>query len=272
MMERQKHDGEYRRVQDNFFGTETEDYQAAEEQLRKGLEALAHREGAAARLRDPSYADSLMALMQIVLEGNEKINLTTITEMVEFATLHLVDSLACAVMPEMKSAQKIIDVGSGAGFPGLPLAMLFPEKRFLLTDSLRKRVEFIRLAASTLELDNVVAIHARAENAGREPAYREGFDLALCRAVGKLPVILEYCLPFVRVGGAGIFYKTVPAKGEIEDSLAARKLLGGSASVRIETYSDILPGRRHALYIIEKKRPTPGTYPRREGLPAKVPL
>ena len=259
-------------LKDSAFDFDGEEYKAAEGRLHKGLAALAGREGAPERLRDPLFADALMELMRLVLERNETISLTSITEMEEFVTLHLLDSLACVGLPELESAQRVIDVGSGAGFPGLPLAMLYPDKHFLLTDSLRKRVEFTESAASSMGLDNVEALHARAEAAGREPALRERFDLALCRAVGRLPVILEYCLPFVRVGGAGVFYKTVPAKGEIEESLLARELLGGGAEARVETYADILPGRRHALYIVGKEHPTPDTYPRRAGLPTKVPL
>lgn len=219
-----------------------------------------------------AHIETLLELMRLVLERNEVVNLTTITEPEEFVKLHLLDSLAVVGVPEFERANTIIDIGSGAGFPGLPLAILYPGKHFLLTDSLRKRVDFISHAVSTLGLDNASAIHIRAETAGRDTALRERFDLALCRAVGKLTVILEYSLPFVRVGGAAIFYKTVPAEGEIEDSLLARELLGGSKEVQTETYKDILPGRNHALYIVSKEKPTPKTYPRKEGLPAKVPL
>ena len=249
-----------------------DDVARARELLDKGLAALARRDSVPAYISDSSYADVLMELMRLVLERNETINLTTITEPEEFVTLHLLDSLACASLPEFVSAQMIIDVGSGSGFPGLPLAALCPEKSFLLVDSLRKRIEFAGVAAQELNLKNVKVLHGRAEKEGQDPALREGFDLSLCRAVGKLPVIMEYCLPFVRVGGAGVFYKTIPAAGEIEDSLLARELLGGSAAVRVETYADILPGRGHALYIVKKERPTPKIYPRREGVPSRVPL
>ena len=249
-----------------------EETEKARECLEKGLAVLARQEGPSARVGDPVFADTLMELMRLVLERNEVINLTTITELEEFVTLHLLDSLACVGLQEFEYANTIIDVGSGAGFPGLPLAVLYPQKHFLLTDSLRKRTEFLDFAVSSLGLDNVETLHSRAETAGRDPSLREHFDAALCRAVGKLPTALEYCLPFVRVGGAGVFYKTIQAEGEIEESLLARKLLGGSEKVRVRTYADILPGRKHALYIVEKERPTPKTYPRREGIPSRVPL
>jgi len=255
----------------DFLG-DKEEYEKAKEVLDKGLQSLGKRKNAPGSVCDPGFSEILMELMNLVLERNEFINLTTITEPVEFATLHLLDSLAPVGLPELDSSNEIIDVGSGPGFPGLPLAVLYPEKRFLLIDSLKKRTEFIEYAIKELNLKNAEAKHLRVENAGKEYRYRESFDLSLCRAVGKLPVVLEYCMPLVRVGGAGIFYKTVPAKGEIEDSLLARELLGCEKEVRIETYKDILPGRDHALYIVRKSRPTPKQYPRREGIPQKVPL
>jgi len=261
---------EWRGIAKEVF--EDEGFAEAREILDKGLAALSRRKGAPKRVGETAYADTLMELMRLVLMRNETISLTAITEPVEFAALHLLDSLACGGLPELESAKEIIDVGSGPGFPGLPLAALYPEKTFLLTDSLRKRIEFAAFAADALGLKNVDALHSRAENAGRDPALRERFDLALCRAVGKMPVILEYSLPLVRTGGAGIYYKTIAAEGEIEESVLARELLGGSAEVGSVDYADLLPGRRHVLFIVKKERATPGSYPRREGIPSKVPL
>ncbi|MCL2112140.1 MAG: 16S rRNA (guanine(527)-N(7))-methyltransferase RsmG [Clostridiales bacterium] len=259
--------------------------QAARGILAEGLAALARHIGglprgdasraeSIAQLDDPAFADALMELMRLVLERGAVVNLTSIREPEEFVRLHLFDSLACAGLPELESAQSVADVGSGAGFPGLPLAALFPEKRFTLIDSVQKKTEFVEHAARVLGLGNVRAIHARAESAGRAPALREHFDLALCRAVGKLSLILEYALPLVRVGGSAVFYKTASAAVEIEESRHAIELLGGSAEVRIETEAciDMLPDRNHALYIVRKERPTPDAYPRRAGTPAKTPL
>jgi len=251
---------------------EREEFEAARGRLDEGLALLAGRTGAPKKLGDKKYAETLMELMRLVLIRNETISLTAIIEPEEFAALHLLDSLACAGLPEFDSAKTVIDVGSGPGFPGLPLAALYPEKKFLLTDSLRKRIEFAGFAAASLGLENVDVLHIRAENAGRDPAFREHFDLSLCRAVGKLPVILEYCLPLVRIGGAACFYKTKMAEGELAESRLARELLGGSAEVRIIDCSDLLPGRKHALYLVKKDRTTPESYPRREGIPSKVPL
>ena len=244
----------------------------AENSLKKGLTNLAKRQGAPEQANCQYIPDKLLALMDLVLERNEIINLTSITEPVEFVQLHLLDSLACVGLPELNRAKNIIDVGTGAGFPGLPLAILYPEKQFYLTDSLKKRIEFIEYATEKLELKNVIAKQMRAETAGHDKNMREQFDLSLCRAVGNLSIVLEYCMPLVNNGGSGIFYKTVSAEGEIGESLMARRMLGCADHVRIETYTDILPGREHALYIIEKTKPTPAKYPRREGVPSKVPL
>jgi len=251
---------------------EEQDYMASRIRLDKGLTVLAARPRVPKGLGDKAYADTLMELMRLVLVRNETINLTTITEPLEFVELHLLDSLSCVGLKELDAAEEIVDVGSGPGFPGLPLAALYPEKKFLLTDSSRKKIEFAAFAAASLGLKNTDFLHERAEKSGRDPALRKRFDLALCRAVGKLPVILEYTLPLVRVGGAGLYYKTVQAEEEIEDSLLARRLLGGRAEVKVLEYADLLPGRRHALYIVYKERPTPDSYPRREGIPSKVPL
>ena len=240
--------------------------------LERGLSVLASREGAPEHTGSPLFAEQLTELMGLVLEGNETADLTSITDPDEFVRLHLLDSLACVGLPEVNKAKSIIDVGTGAGFPGLPLALLYPDKSFLLIDSLRKRTDFVKHAAQELKLKNVEVKHVRAETAGHDPKIREKFDLALCRAVGKLSIILEYNMPCVRVGGSGIFYKTIPAKGEIQDSFLARKQLGCADAVRVETYKDVLPGREHALYIIEKSMATPAKYPRREGVPSKVPL
>jgi len=251
---------------------EAQDFKMARTRLDEGLKVLAARPGVPKRIGEKAYADMLMELMRLVLDRNETINLTAITEPLEFAELHLLDSLACAGVKELDTAKEIVDVGSGPGFPGLPLAALYPEKSFLLTDSIRKKTEFAAFAAGSLGIKNTDFLQSRAEKAGRDPALRERFDLALCRAVGKLPVILEYTLPLVRLRGAGIYYKTVPAAEEIEDSLLARKFLGGSSEVKVLEYADLLPRRRHALLIVDKEKPTPTSYPRREGIPSKVPL
>jgi len=250
--------------------------EAARERLLLGLGVLSRRAGVssevAGRLVDPGFADALMDLMALVLKRNEVVNLTTITEPVEFVELQFLDSLAPVGMGVLEEARSVADVGTGAGFPGLPLALLYPEKRFLLTDALRKRTDFVREAAGALGLSNAEVLHGRAEAVGQRVSFRERFDLAVCRAVGALPVILEYGLPLVRVGGAFLAYKTVRAKGEIAGSLLAREMLGAAVDVEVATYADLLPQRAHALYVLHKTSPTPARFPRREGVPGRVPL
>jgi len=243
-----------------------------EARLEEGLAALQRRPGAPAALKEAGFADALMSLMGMVLLRNEQINLTSITEPLEFTELHLLDSLAVVGLPEMEAAQTVIDIGSGAGFPGLPLALLYPEKRFWLIDALRKRVEAIADFAEALGVQNVSVRHLRAESAGRDPAIRGSFDLAVCRALAPLPVALEYCLPTVRTGGALFAYKTVQAEGEIADAELGLRVLGASPEVEVFAYRDVLPERGHAIYVIRKERETPGMYPRKEGTPSRVPL
>jgi 16S rRNA (guanine527-N7)-methyltransferase len=214
----------------------------------------------------------LLRFMELVLKRNEVINLTNITEPEDFVKLHLIDSLACYGFEKLEAAHDIIDVGAGPGFPGIPLAIMYPYKNFVLADSLEKRTSFITEAAAELGLDNVRSVHARAETLGRDAAYREAFDISLCRALASMPVLMEYTLPLLKVGGACYAYKTITAEGEIDESEVARKLLGGSSEVEVRRYADLLPGRNHAIYIIMKERHTPATYPRKEGTAKKVPL
>jgi 16S rRNA (guanine527-N7)-methyltransferase len=232
-------------------------------------------------IADAERAETLMlTFMRLVLERNENINLTHIVEEDEFVEKHLLDSVACYGWPEIEAAEHIVDVGTGAGFPGVPLAIVYTEKRFLLIDSLGKRIEFLREAAAALNLKNVTLLHSRAEDAGRNKDFRERFDLCVSRAVGKLSVLSEYCLPFVKVGGGFYAYKTLNAVSEIEDSCLARELLGGASDMEVRTAglsghtsecaSSNISG--HNIMVIKKIRHTPHTYPRKAGTPGRVPL
>jgi 16S rRNA (guanine527-N7)-methyltransferase len=236
-------------------------------------------------------AAKLLAFMELVLKKNEVINLTTITERDEFVTKHLIDSIACYGWPEIEAAGEIIDVGTGAGFPGVPLAVLYPDKHFVLMDSLAKRIDFLGESLKALEIENVDLVHSRAEDMGRDKNYRDHFDLCISRAVGKLSVLLEYCLPLVRTGGCFYAYKTAGGVAEIEESKSARYLLGGSKEVevrplpspdapqtadmqRASAQKQEIKGStyEHNIMIVKKEKPTPKTYPRKAGTPAKVPL
>jgi 16S rRNA (guanine527-N7)-methyltransferase len=222
-------------------------------------------------------AEKMLAFEDLVLERNEIINLTAITEREELFTKHLVDSSSCYGWPEIEEAKRVVDIGTGAGYPGVPLAILYPKKSFTLIDSLGKRTDFIMEATEKLGITNVSALHARAEDAGRNTELRETFDLCVTRAVAAMPVLEEYCLPLVKIGGYMYAYKTKNAEGELVDGELARSLLGGSreaesrVAVGIGASSADLPFSRR-IFIIRKNRATPLSYPRKAGVPSKVPL
>lgn len=209
--------------------------------------------------------------MELILEWNEKVNLTSITEPQEFVKKHYVDSIAICSFSQMKEAGSIIDVGTGAGFPGIPLAILYPEKRFVLMDSLNKRIKIIEEISREIGLQNVEFRHGRAEEMAQSRDYREKFDLCVSRAVANLAVLSEYCLPFVRVGGRFAAYKTGTAEEELNESLHAIKLLGGqpeeSKQLHIKGYD-----LDHRIIFIKKVKKTLAKYPRKAGTPAKEPL
>lgn len=211
---------------------------------------------------------SLLKYKRILLEWNEKMNLTAIEAEREFITKHFVDSLS--ILPFLKGIKNIVDVGTGAGFPGIPLKIVQPSLQVILMDSLEKRVGFLKAVISELNLIGITAIHTRAEDAGASPVHREKYDAVVARAVASLPVLLEYCLPLVKTGGIFIAMKGSSAD-EIKISSRALDLLGG----RIEQVQDlILPDSdmNRSVIIVKKLRQTPLKYPRRSGKPSKEPL
>lgn len=209
--------------------------------------------------------------MNGVLTWNEKVNLTAIREPEEFVKKHFIDSLLCCGFPELTQAEYIVDVGTGAGFPGIPLAMIYPEKKFVLMDSLNKKIQIIRQLAEEIGLQNVSFYHGRVEDMGRNPAYREAFDLCVSRAVANLAVLSEYCLPLVKPGGWFAPYKSGTAAEEVKESQQAIRLLGGEYK---ESRSPQLPGFDfdHPILLIQKVAPTAEKYPRKAGKPASQPL
>lgn len=216
-----------------------------------------------------SALSKLNKYMEGILEWNEKINLTSITEKNEFISKHYLDSLTIAGLQEFVDASSIIDIGTGGGFPGIPLAASFPTKTFLLADSLNKRLKVIDNLASECDINNVSTVHGRAEILAQRDELRESFDLCVSRAVADLPVLCELCLPFVKVGGSFIAYKGPEPEIEIERSLKAIKKLGGKF-VRIDSFEE--SDFTHTLIVIKKVSKTPKTYPRKPGIPSKMPL
>jgi len=208
---------------------------------------------------------------QILLEWNQKMNLTAITDPWEVAVKHMVDSLSCYKAEFFPQGCSLIDVGTGAGFPGIPLKIIRPDIRLTLLDSLQKRVDFLQAAVDYLGLSEVTAIHARAEEGARLKEHREQYQVAVARAVARLNVLCELCLPFVAVGGVFIALKGAQYQEEIAEAQRAIGLLGGEI---VLTEPIKLPGLadKRAVVYIQKLTATAAAYPRRPGIPEKKPL
>lgn len=207
---------------------------------------------------------------EFLLEYNQKVNLTAVKTPEEVVEKHFCDSLTALALPQLKKGARCADIGTGAGFPGVPLAIMRPDISVLLVDALKKRLVFLEELAKKLELPNVSTLHSRSEDGGRNPQVREKYDIALSRAVARLPVLCELNLPFVKVGGYMLAYKGPAAAEEIPEAAKAMAVLGG----RLEDfYRD--PGdteTRHGIVIIQKIKPTPPKYPRQAGKPEKEPI
>lgn len=208
---------------------------------------------------------------KMLLEWNEKINLTAITDENEIMLKHFVDSMALTTVYNIQENTKIIDVGTGAGFPGIPIKIAYPDVDMTLLDSLNKRITFLAELTEQLKLSNIQLVHSRAEDGGQNKLYREKYDLCASRAVANLAVLSEYCLPFVAVGGSFIALKGPDIEQELSDSKLAIKKLGAEISdvknIQIP-YSDI----HHSIVLIRKIRQTPSQYPRKAGKVSKEPI
>ncbi|WP_378956910.1 16S rRNA (guanine(527)-N(7))-methyltransferase RsmG [Pelosinus sp. sgz500959] len=208
---------------------------------------------------------------ELLVEWNEKVNLTAITAPQDVAVKHMIDSLSCYEPSIFKKGARIIDVGTGAGFPGLPLKIFRPDLKLTLFDSLNKRILFLQAVANALGIMDINFVHSRAEDGGKNKQLREQYDIAVSRAVARLNVLCEWCLPFVAVGGFFIALKGSQYSLEVDEARGALELLGGEI-VKVENVK--LPGLDdvRAVIYIKKVRKTPLSYPRRPGMAEKNPL
>ena len=207
---------------------------------------------------------------EFLVEKNKVMNLTGITDFQEVLVKHFLDSLSCVKALDMKKVKSMIDVGTGAGFPGVPLKIAFPHLEASLLDSLKKRVNFLEETFRLLDLEDIKAVHGRAEEYARNKDYRESFDLCVSRAVANLATLSEYCLPFVKVGGAFVSYKS----GKLEEELESGRGAVGKLGSEIEKVLRFaLPnGDERVLVTVKKVKPLSTKYPRKAGLPSKMPL
>ena len=214
----------------------------------------------------------LVEYMDMILEKNQYINLTAVRDRDEALQKHIADSLSCDFMEEYEAAENVIDIGTGAGFPGVPLAIVSPDKKFTLVDSLNKRLRIIDELTGELRIKNVTTVHGRAEDVGKSKEHREQYDICVSRAVASLDVLCEWCLPLVKNGGYFVAYKGENVSRETEDAASAIKLLGGKiVEIRkVQTEEESISG--HVLVMIKKVKNTPSKYPRQAGQARKNPL
>lgn len=222
-----------------------------------------------------SYDEEILNKFRLYMEGilkwNESVNITSIKDEEAFIDRHYIDSILCAPSKEFRKAKRIIDVGTGGGFPGVPLALLAPDKEFVLMDSLNKRIKIIRELCEELDIRNVTAIHDRAEDLAHNREHREAYDLCFSRAVANLATLSEYCIPFLKRGGYFLSYKSVDTGKEIKQAKKAIHLLGGL--IDREEIADLNDFElQHKIIFIKKIKKTPAKFPRKAGTPSKDPL
>ncbi len=221
--------------------------------------------------QDQNQLERFHKFYQLLIEWNKVMNLTGITEYEDVVEKHFVDSLSIIKAIDLSGIHTVIDVGTGAGFPGIPLKIAFPHLRVVLLDSLNKRIKFLDEVISQLGLTEICTIHGRAEEYARKEEYREQFDLCVSRAVSNLSTLSEYCLPYIQVGGIFVPYKSGEIDDEVEQSKKAVRILGGNIK---DVMKFELPGTdiHRSFVLIHKEQHTQKKYPRKAGIPAKEPL
>lgn len=208
---------------------------------------------------------------ELLVEWNEKMNLTAITDAPSVYLKHFYDSISAAFFTDLSSELTLCDVGAGAGFPSIPLKICFPKLHVTIVDSLNKRITFLHELAEQLELKNVNFVHARAEEFGQNPAYREQYDVVTARAVARLSVLSELCVPAVKMNGRFIAMKGAAAADELQDAKKALETLGAVLEDK-HTFSLPLEASERTVFVFNKKKKTPKKYPRKPGTPNKTPI
>jgi 16S rRNA (guanine527-N7)-methyltransferase len=220
---------------------------------------------------DEDKYNKFMKYKEMIQEWNEKINLTTITEDSEIVQKHFIDSINIFNFKFLKNSKNLIDVGSGAGFPGLPIKIVNSDIEVVLLDSLNKRVNFLNEVIKELDLKDIKTIHGRAEDFGKDKEYREKFDIATSRAVANMTVLSEFCMPYVKVGGYFLALKGPSIEQELKDSRNAIGTLGGKIQdiIKVDMEDSEM---NHNLVVIKKMRATDMRYPRKAGMVTKKPI
>ncbi|WP_419743309.1 16S rRNA (guanine(527)-N(7))-methyltransferase RsmG [Paraclostridium dentum] len=232
--------------------------------LKKGIEELG------LKCSDETI-DKFSKYREILVEWNQKMNLTGIEEEKEVYIKHFLDSVAAVKKGYIKDGMSIIDVGTGAGFPGLPLRICLENSKVTLLDSLNKRINFLSEVCTNINIDDIELIHGRAEDFGKDEKYREQYDIATARAVAGLPILMEFCVPFIKVGGYFVCLKGPNADTELEESRKAMEVLGLEFVEKIDVELPEIE-LKHNIVVFKKVNSTPAKYPRKAGKPVKTPI
>lgn len=232
--------------------------------LKKGIEDLG------LKCSDETI-DKFSKYREILVEWNQKMNLTGIEEEKEVYIKHFLDSVAAVKKGYIKDGMSIIDVGTGAGFPGLPLRICLENSKVTLLDSLNKRINFLSEVCTNINIDDIELIHGRAEDFGKDEKYREQYDIATARAVAGLPILMEFCVPFIKVGGYFVCLKGPNADTELEESTKAMEVLGLEFVEKIDVELPEIE-LKHNIVVFKKVNSTPAKYPRKAGKPVKNPI
>ena len=235
------------------------------------LDILSRGAGELGLVLDSRQLDQFVAYTGLLLGWNRKLNLTRIVDPKEIAVKHYLDSLTLPAVTEIPDGSWLIDIGTGAGFPAIPLKIIIPGLRITLVDSVEKKLMFLETVVKELGLIGVELVHGRAEDLGHDQHYREKYDFSVSRAVGKLSMLAELCIPFCQVGGLFAAYKGPRGSAEVDEAQGAFQLLGGKLEA-VHRLALPFSDQERSLILVRKSRPTPAKYPRQAGIPERSPL